>query len=234
MKIAIIPARGGSKRIPRKNIRSFAGQPIMTYSIKAAVRSGCFDRIIVSTDDEEMAEVARSSGAEVPFMRPAQLADDHTILGDVICHTIDLVEAQGHPVAAACCIFATAPFVSSGGIQHGLTALQAGGKAFSISVTSFPSAVQRALRMQPDGSLDAMYPEFRQTRSQDLEAGWHDAGQFCWGTRDAFMQRLAPFAPHSVGVVLPRHLVQDLDTLEDWHRAELMYEVLHRSGELPS
>lgn len=233
MKLAVIPARGGSKRIPRKNIRLFGGKPVIAYGIEAALESLCFDRVVVSTDDEEIAQVARGYGAEVPFMRPAHLSDDHTVLTDVIAHAIGWVESQHQVVEAACCIFATAPFVSANALAQGWLALQTPGKVFAIAVTSFPFAVQRALRMQADGSLDAIYPEHRQTRSQDLEPAWHDAGQFCWGSRDAFMSRLAPFAPHSVGVVLPRHLVQDLDTPEDWQRAELMYEVLQRDRELP-
>jgi pseudaminic acid cytidylyltransferase len=223
MKLAVIPARGGSKRIPRKNIRLFAGKPVIAYGIEAALASSCFERVIVSTDDEEIAQVARRYGAEVPFLRPADLSDDHTVLADVIAHTIGWVEAKHQAVEAACCIFATAPFVSALALAQGWRALQTPGKVFAIAVTSFPFAVQRALRMQADGSLDAFYPE----------PAWHDAGQFCWGSRAAFMSRLAPFAPHSVGVVLPRHLVQDLDTPEDWQRAELMYEVLQRGRELP-
>lgn len=232
MKLAIIPARGGSKRIARKNIRPFAGRPVIAYSIDAALGSQCFDHVIVSTDDHEIAGIARACGAEVPFTRPAALSDDHTVLADVIVHAIEWFEGRGQPVQAACCVFATAPFVSAGALRQGWDALSSGGKAFAIAVTSFPFAVQRAVRILPDGCLDALYPQYGQTRSQDLEPAWHDAGQFCWGTRDAFMQRLPAFAPHTAAVKLPRHLVQDLDTPEDWHRAELMYEALRRRGEL--
>lgn len=231
MKLAIIPARGGSKRIARKNIRPFAGRPVIAYSVEAALGSRCFDHVIVSTDDDEIADIARACGAEVPFTRPAALSDDHTVLADVIVHAIEWFEGRGQPVQAACCVFATAPFVSAAAIRQGADAL-AGGKSFAIAVTSFPFAVQRAVRILPDGSLDALYPQYGQTRSQDLEPAWHDAGQFCWGTRDAFIQRLPAFAPHTAAIKLPRHLVQDLDTPEDWHRAELMYEALRRRGEL--
>lgn len=231
MKLAIIPARGGSKRIARKNIRPFAGRPVIAYSVEAALGSRCFDHVIVSTDDDEIADIARACGAEVPFTRPAALSDDHTVLADVIVHAIEWFEGRGQPVQAACCVFATAPFVSAAAIRQGADAL-AGGKSFAIAVTSFPFAVQRAVRILPDGSLDALYPQYGQTRSQDLEPAWHDAGQFCWGTRDAFIHRLPAFAPHTAAIKLPRHLVQDLDTPEDWHRAELMYEALRRRGEL--
>lgn len=232
MRLAIIPARGGSKRIARKNIRLFAGKPVMAYSIAAALASGCFDEVIVSTDDAEIADVAKAHGAQVPFMRPDELADDHTVLADVIVHAIGWYESLGRPVQAACCVFATAPFVSAAALREGWDALSSGHKAFAIAVTSFPFAVQRAVRILPDGSLDALYPQYARTRSQDLEPAWHDAGQFCWGTRDAFVQRLPAFAPHTAAVKLPRHRVQDLDTPEDWHRAELMYEALLRRGEL--
>lgn len=232
MRVAIIPARGGSKRIPRKNIRMFAGQPVMAYPIQAALTSGCFDEVIVSTDDAEIADVARAAGASVPFTRPPELADDHTVLADVVAHAIDWYDARGQNVTEACCVFATAPFVTSASLRAGLAALQGCGRSFALSISSFPFPVQRAIRMVADGSIDAMYPEHRLTRSQDLEPGWHDAGQFCWGTRQAFLNRLPVFAAHTIGVVLPRHLVQDLDTLEDWHRAELMHEVLRKTGEL--
>ena len=232
MRIAIIPARGGSKRIPGKNIRLFAGKPVIAYSIRAALESGCFDHVIVSTDDEAIAAISREHGASTPFMRPENLADDHTVLADVIAHAIGWCRTQGHTVSQACCIFATAPFVSAASLQAGCDALTATGKHFALSVTSFPFAVQRALRLNTDDTLDAMYPQYRLTRSQDLDEGWHDAGQFCWGTAEAFMQNLPVFAPHTIAVKLPRHRVQDLDTLEDWHRAELMYEVLRQTGEV--
>lgn len=233
MRLAVIPARGGSKRIPRKNIRLFAGKPVMSYSINAALESGCFDQVIVSTDDDVIAAIAREHGATTPFVRPAALADDHTVLADVITHAIHWYQEQGRLVSQACCIFATAPFVSAADLQAGQQALTASDKHFALSVTSFPFAVQRALRLGSDGTIDAMYPQYRSTRSQDLEEGWHDAGQFCWGTANAFLQNLPVFAPHTVAVKLPRHRVQDMDTLEDWHRAELMYKVLRQTGEVP-
>ena len=232
MRLAVIPARGGSKRIPRKNIRLFAGKPVIAYSIKAALDSQCFDEVMVSTDDDAIADIAREYGASVPFMRPAELSDDHTVLASVIAHAIKTHQSKNHPVSHACCIFATAPFVSAVDLKKGHDALTAAGKHFALSVTSFAFAVQRALRLNTDDTVDAMYPEYRLTRSQDLDEGWHDAGQFCWGTAEAFLQNLPVFAPHTVAVKLPRHRVQDLDTLEDWRRAELMYEVLRQTGEV--
>ena len=228
----MIPARGGSKRVPRKNIRLFAGKPVIAYSIKAALDSQCFDEVMVSTDDDAIADIAREYGATVPFMRPAELSDDHTVLASVISHAIKVYQSKNHEVSHACCIFATAPFVSAVDLRKGHDALATTGKHFALSVTSFAFAVQRALRLNIDETVDAMYPEYRMTRSQDLDEGWHDAGQFCWGTAEAFLQNLPVFAPHTVAVKLPRHRVQDLDTLEDWRRAELMYEVLRQTGEV--
>ena len=205
---------------------------MLAYSVRAALASKCFDEIIVSTDDEEIALVARKFGASTPFVRPSDLAGDHTVLLDVIIHAIQWFQERGQFVSEVCCIFATAPFVTPRALSLGLETLQATGRNFALSITSFPFSVQRAVRMATDGSINAMYPEFRETRSQDLEQGWHDAGQFCWGTSQAFVERIPVFSEHTAGVVLPRHLVQDLDTMEDWRRAELMYEVLRQRGDL--
>jgi pseudaminic acid cytidylyltransferase len=232
MKIAVIPARGGSKRIPRKNILPFAGRPIIAYSIEAARRSGLFDRVIVSTDDAEIAGVAAAAGAEIPFLRPMSLADDHTGTNAVVRHALEWLAEQGDAVTHVCCIYATAPFLQSCYLQRGYDLLMASRKSFAFSVTSFPFPVQRALRLNAAGEIEAMYPEYRQTRSQDLPAAYHDAGQFYWGTTAAYLRGDVIFSTASLPVVLPRHMVQDIDTLEDWRRAELMYEVLRRVGEL--
>lgn len=233
MRLAVIPARGGSKRIPRKNIKPFCGKPVIAYAIEAALASGCFDEVIVSTDDQEIGAVARAHGAQTPFERPATLADDHTVLADVVNHAIRWLGERSVEATEVCCVFATAPFLTPSALRAGLQALRTPGRSFALSVTSFPYPVQRALRMGSDGSIDALYPEHRLTRSQDLEPGWHDAGQFCWGTSDAFLRKVPVFSPATAGVVLPRHMVQDLDTHEDWSRAELMYQVLRSHGELP-
>jgi N-acylneuraminate cytidylyltransferase len=226
MNMAIIPARGGSKRIPRKNIREFAGKPIIAYSILAALDTGLFNRVIVSTDDEEIAEVAKCYGAEVPFLRPKTLADDFTGTNAVVKHAIQWYLDQGNPIEYACCIYATAPFVASQYLKEGYVKLSASEKSFAFSVTSFPFPVQRALRITKDGSLDALYPEHIFSRSQDLEEAYHDAGQFYWGRSNAFLNDEILFSTVSIPIVLPRHLVQDIDTLEDWKRAELMFSAL--------
>lgn len=228
MKIAVIPARGGSKRIPRKNIRMFCGKPIIAYSIEAALQTGLFDQVVVSTDDEEIASVAREFGAATPFVRPKEIADDFTGTNAVVKHAVAWFNAQSTDVTHACCVYATAPLVQSRFITEGHEALLREDAAFAFSVTSYAFPIQRAVRVTPEGRVDAIYPEHRMTRSQDLEHAYHDAGQFYWGTARAFLDDMPLFAPHSIGVILPRHLVQDIDTLEDWTQAELMYAAISR------
>ncbi len=230
MKLAVIPARSGSKRIPRKNIRPFLGRPVVEYSIATAIETGLFDRIIVSTDDEEIAGVARQAGADTPFIRPADLADDHTGTNAVVRHAIQWMEGTGHPVDFACCIYATAPFVQCNYLALGYEKLASErNMAFAFSVTSYAFPIQRSLRLLPNGAVEAIWPEHRATRSQDLEHAYHDAGQFYWGRSKAFLEDVPVFSPASLGVVIPRHLVQDIDTEEDWVRAELMYRALQDS-----
>ena len=229
MKIAVIPARGGSKRIPRKNIRMFCGKPIIAYSISAAQQTGLFDQVVVSTDDDEIASVAREFGATTPFVRPKELADDFTGTNAVVKHAVAWFNAQSNDVVHACCLYATAPLLQARFITEGYEALSRSNAAFAFSVTSYAFPIQRALRVTPEGRVDAIYPEHRMTRSQDLEHAYHDAGQFYWGTARAFLEDLPVFAPHSIGVILPRHLVQDIDTLEDWDQAELMYRAINRA-----
>jgi len=229
VKIAVIPARGGSKRIPRKNIRMFCGKPIIAYSISAAQQTGLFDQVVVSTDDEEIASVAREFGATTPFVRPKELADDFTGTNAVVKHAVAWFNAQSNDVTHACCLYATAPLLQARFITEGYEALSRSDAAFAFSVTSYAFPIQRALRVTPEGRVDAIYPEHRMTRSQDLEHAYHDAGQFYWGTARAFLEDLPVFAPHSIGVILPRHLVQDIDTLEDWDQAELMYRAIDRA-----
>lgn len=223
MKIAVIPARGGSKRIPRKNIRMFCGKPIIAYSIAAAQQTELFDQIVVSTDDEEIASVAREFGATTPFIRPKEIADDFTGTNAVVKHAVAWFNERANDVVHACCLYATAPFLQARFIKEGFEALTRSDALFAFSVTSYAFLIQRAVRITADGRVDAIYPEHRMTRSQDLEHAYHDAGQFYWGTARAFLDDAPLFAPHAIGIILPRHLVQDIDTPEDWTRAELMY-----------
>lgn len=226
MRVAVIPARGGSKRIPRKNIKNFCGRPIISYSIQAAKNSDLFDRIIVSTDDEEIAEISRVHGGETPFLRPKELSDDYTGTSAVIRHTLTWLKDQGEHVSHVCCIYATAPFVQPRYLEEGYRLLIKSEKSFAFSVTSFPFPIQRAVRIREDGALEAIYPEHVNARSQDLEEAFHDAGQFYWGTAKAFLSDEVLFSPVSMPVILPRYLVQDIDTPEDWRRAELMYKAM--------
>lgn len=224
MNLAIIPARGGSKRIPGKNIKLFAGKPLIAYSIAAAQQSALFDAIWVSTDSEKVAEVALEYGADVPFMRPAELSDDFVGTGPVTQHAIQYATEHGLKPDYCCCIYATAPFLQSAYLQQGLLQLQAAkDKCFAFSCTSFAFPVQRALSLQ-GGGVAPMYPEFIGKRSQDLTEAFHDAGQFYWGTREGFLSKKRMFSEYAIPIILPRHLVQDIDTLEDWQRAELMYQ----------
>ena len=230
-RIAIIPARGGSKRIPRKNIKLFCAKPMIAWSIDAALQSGCFDQVIVSTDDQEIAEVARQYGATVPFMRPAELSDDHTGTVPVIQHAIEWVNAQGQPVEQACCLYATAPFVSAEDINRGLDILDATQSDYAFSVTSYAFPIQRAIRLNDEGRVQMFNPEYFNIRSQDLEEAFHDAGQFYWGTADAWLQGRMIFGTGSVPVPLPRHRVQDIDTPEDWVRAEWLFKAMQAEAQ---
>ena len=226
MKLAVIPARGGSKRIPRKNIKGFCGKPMIAWAIEAALQSGCFDAVVVSTDDAEIAEVARAHGATVPFMRPAELADDYTGTIPVIRHAIEWHQRQGQAPERVCCIYATAPFVRAEDILRGLQVLDETGCAYAFSVTSYASPIQRAIRITPQGRVEMFYPEHFNTRSQDLEEAFHDAGQFYWGQTSAWLVGKPIFSPVAAPIILPRYRVQDIDTSEDWERAELLFRAL--------
>lgn len=226
MKIAVIPARGGSKRIPRKNIKLFHGKAMIAYSIEAAKASGCFDKIIVSTDDIEIAEIAQQYGAEVPFMRPADIADDHATTMDVIQHAINWCESQNMAVDLLCCIYATAPFISPLDLVKGLTLVAAGGIDYAFSATSFAFPIQRAISLNENDSVQMLQPEHINTRSQDLQDAYHDAGQFYWGKVSAFKAGRPFFSLSSKAILIPRKRVQDVDTLEDWEFAEALYAVM--------
>ena len=227
--VAIIPARGGSKRIPRKNLLAFDGVPMIVRSIRTALDSGLFEQVVVSTDDAEIAELALAHGAQVPFLRPAELADDFTGTAAVIVHALQQLPAFDY----ACCVYATAPLLQARFLRQGFELLQQHpDKAFAFSVCSFGFPVQRALTLDGQGALTALYPEFRNTRSQDLPEAFQDAGQFYWGRREAWLRGDVLYSPASLPVLLPRHLVQDIDTLEDWKRAEYLYAALKAGGEL--
>lgn len=228
--VAIIPARGGSQRIPRKNLKLFNGEPIIAGPIRTALASGVFDQVVVSTDDEEIADIARACGAQVPFMRPAELADAYTGTAAVIQQAIGALDQR---FDYTCCIYATAPLLQARYLREGLQALQAApDKSYAFSVCSFGFPVQRALLIDESGSLVPMHPEYRNVRSQDLPVAYQDAAQFYWGRSEAWLRGDVVFSELSLPVILPRHLVQDIDTPEDWLRAEYLYAALKAGGEL--
>ena len=224
MSICIIPARGGSKRIPRKNIRDFCGRPMIAWPVRAAMDSGCFDRIIVSTDDYEIAHVAEEAGAEAPFRRAADLADDHTPTVPVIADAIDRLGVSDQ--TPVCCLYATSPFVTAADLRAGLARLIETGAPFVLAVTTYAFPIQRALRRDASGGVEMFDSAQMQTRSQDLEEAWHDAGQFYWGRAESWTSGRGLFEAGAQGLALPRHRVQDIDTEEDWKRAELTMRVL--------
>jgi len=229
MNICIIPARGGSKRIPRKNIKEFNGKPIIAYSIEAALESNCFDQVIVSTDDNEIAEVAKIYGAKVPFIRPAELSNDYAGTIPVIKHAIEWLENHGNTINNVCCLYATAPFIQPQTIFETFQQLQESKADYCFSVTNFAFPIQRSIRITQDDKVDMFYPENFNARSQDLEEAYHDAGQFYWGKAQAFKDELPIFSEAASPYILPRYLVQDIDTTEDWIRAEVMYRVLQET-----
>jgi N-acylneuraminate cytidylyltransferase len=227
--VAIIPARGGSKRIARKNLKLFDGVPMIVRSIRTTLESGLFERVVVSTDDEEIARVALAHGADVPFLRPTDLADDFTGTAAVIVHALQQLPGFDY----ACCVYATAPLLQAQYLRQGFDLLeQHADKSFAFSVSSFGFPIQRALTLDGQGALTALYPEYRNTRSQDLPEAFQDAGQFYWGRSEAWLRGEVLFSPASLPVIVPRHLVQDIDTPEDWTRAEYLYAALKAGGEL--
>ncbi len=222
MRIAIIPARGGSKRIPGKNIRDFLGKPMLHWAIEAAGKSGLFAHTVVSTDCEEIAAEAVKAGADVPFMRPAELADDHAVTRDVINHAIKECTRIYGDFQQCCCIYPTSPFVTAQDLSSAWQLLNTAQVPFVFSATAYPYPIQRAFYIHADGRPQMFQPEHARTRSQDLTPAYHDAGMFYWGQCQAFLDHLPMFSGDSRPYLLPSHSVCDLDTLEDWERAEWM------------
>ena len=227
MQLAVIPARGGSKRIPRKNIKEFHGKPMIAWSIQAALNSSCIDEVWVSTDDEEIAAIAQTYGAKVPFIRPAHLSDDFSTTADVMQHAIQEYQIQYQQLPDyVCCLYATAPFVQQQDLLQGFELIQSKDLDYVFSATNYSFPIQRAIKIDSDGKVNMFSPEFFNTRSQDLEEAWHDAGQFYWGTAQAWLQKHTVFSPNSNIISLPSYRVQDIDTLSDWHRAEMIASLM--------
>jgi pseudaminic acid cytidylyltransferase len=227
MNIAIIPARGGSKRIPKKNIKLFHEKPLIAYSIQTTIKSGLFDEVIVSTDDAEIAKVAKEYGASVPFVRPKELSDDFTGTGAVVQHALKYLQENGYEIDFACTIYATAPFLDEKYLRLGLEKLKNSNAKYAFSCTSMPFPIQRTFKITTNERCEMFERENFTKRSQDLEPAYQDAGQFYWNNLSVQSDEIM-FANASIPIVLPRHLVQDIDDEEDWVRAEVMYEVLQR------
>lgn len=230
MRLAIIPARGGSKRIPGKNIKAFYGKPIIAWSIEAALKSNCFDQVVVSTDDDEIAEVARACGAVVPFMRPPDLSDDHTGTSPVVAHAINWYQQRGESPQEVCCIYATAPFLRIEDLDSGYRLLRETECDYVFSVTSYAFPIERAIRITAANRVEMLKPQHFNTRSQDLVEVYHDAGQFYWGRAEAWVAGKPVLSQDAAPIILPRHRVQDIDTLEDWERAELMFHAVQQQS----
>lgn len=230
MQLAVIPARGGSKRIPRKNIKTFHGQPMLAWSIQAAIDSGCFDEVWVSTDDEEIAAVAQAYGAKVPFLRPAHLSDDFATTADVMSHAVEEFGKLNHALPDyICCLYATAPFVTKADLVQGLEKIKNNSNLnYVFSATTYPFPIQRAIKLNADDTVEMFSPQYFNSRSQDLEEAWHDAGQFYWGTAEAWLNKAMIFSTQSRVVELPRFRVQDIDTQEDWDRAEWLFKAIQQ------
>jgi N-acylneuraminate cytidylyltransferase len=228
--VAVIPARGGSKRIPRKNIKLFRGVPLLAGVIQRLQQSGVFDSIVVSTDDDEIAAVAEGAGADVPFRRPASLSDDFTGTAPVMAHAVTTIAAPSPEPALVCCVYPAAVLALPADFAASLDRLCRGHLDYVFTATSFPHPIQRALRRGADDTVEMFWPEHRLARSQDLEPAYHDAGMFYWGTRDAWIEQRPIFSSRSALYLIPRSRVQDIDTDEDWHRAEMIAHFIGEQG----
>ena len=226
MRICVIPARGGSKRIPRKNIKPFMGKPVIGYAIEAALASGVFDEVLISTDDPEIAAIAQQFGASVPFYRPKELSDDHTATAPVLIHAIEWYEAQGHKVDEMTCIYPANPFLNASLLKEGYNLWKQAQTDYCFAVSEFPSAPQRALKLDANGHVGSMYPQFRQTRTQDLDRAFFDAGMFYFCRAQTYKDGVPMHSEAATPYILPRHLAHDIDTEEDWNYAETIYKVI--------
>lgn len=223
MNIAVIPARGGSKRIPKKNIKFFCGKPMIAWAIDVALASNIFEKVIVSTDDEEIKQISEKAGALVPFSRPKNLADDFTPTVPVIAHAVKECLEIGFHVNYACCIYPCAPFIHKTDLTEGFRLISSEKLDFVYPVTSYAHPIQRAMRQSSNGKMQFIDSANEMLRTQDLEESYHDAGQFYWGLVDAWLKHKRMHTD-GVGMVIPNWRVVDIDTTEDWKRAELIYE----------
>jgi len=229
MRVAVIPARGGSKRIPRKNIRPFAGKPIIVWPIKVALSSGLFDQVVVSTDDAEIAEVARAAGALVPFTRPENLSDDYADTKSVIRHAISELKLENEPEVQVCCIYPTSVFANAQILNEGLEKLTSSNCKFVLSVTSVDPSVYRAFTKTAEDRITMLFPSNYAKRTQDLPNLYCDAAQFYWATVAAWQSDLNIFGADSIGVFIDPSRVQDIDNEPQWLAAEQIFEEFSKS-----
>jgi pseudaminic acid cytidylyltransferase len=226
LNIAVIPARGGSKRIPRKNIKAFAGKPMIAYAIEAAKASGLFGHVLVSTDDEEIQSIANDWGAETPFVRPAELANDFTTTVPVVAHAIQTCEQLGWEFSKVCCIYPCVPLLYTDDLKGAMKKLDRSPADYCFPITEYPSPIQRALKHNTNGRIFPYFPEHELTRTQDLESAYYDAGQFYWGKKQAWLKN-PRIHSNGIGYEIPNWRAVDIDTPEDWDRAERLAFALH-------
>ena len=226
MNVAVILARGGSKRIPRKNIKQFCGKPMISWPIELAKESGLFEHIIVSTDDEEIAKISKKYGAEVPFIRPDKLSDDYVGIIDVIDHAVTWMYEQKWQPETVCCMYATSVFLTVNDLNKGYKMLTMGEWSYTFSATDFEYPIFRSFKDHPNGGVEMFFPEYFEKRSQDLPVALHDAAQFYWGVPNSWTNKLKLFESHSYPIKIPRWRVQDIDTEDDWKQAEILFKII--------
>ena len=225
MNVAVIPARGGSKRIPRKNIKPFCGKPMIAYSIETAKASELFDKVLVSTDDTKIAEIAKDFGAEVPFIRPAELADDYTGTDEVFIHALNFLTKSTQNYSYACCIYPAVPLLKVSLLSEGLDRLRVNNATSCFPVSEYFSPIYRALEINEKGRLGMIIPKYKSIRTQDLQSTYHDAGQFYWVNIERYLKEESILSNNSIPIVLPKYEVVDIDSDEDWKFAELLYSM---------
>ena len=221
---AVILARGGSKRIKRKNIKIFHGKPMICWVIDMVNKSGLFDKIIVSTDDKEIASLAKLNGADVPFIRPINLSDDFATTNAVMSHAVSWMKDKNWDLESICCFYGTSVFFQTTDLIKGLDVMNEKKWSYVFSVTDFDYSIFRSFRVKKNGSVKMFFPEHYEKRSQDLPLAMHDAAQFYWGTPSAWINEEKIFDKKSYGVKVPRWRVQDIDNEEDWKRAEIIFK----------
>ena len=227
MNILIIPARGGSKRIHKKNIREFCGKPIIYWPLKIAKDSKLFDKVIVSTDDYEIAEIAEDLGAEVPFLRPERLSDDYCGINPVLSYTISNMEKQSYRINNVCCIYPTSVFLEKNDLINGFEILQSGDWSYVFSATKFTYPIFRSFKKKSNGGVQMFFPKYYEKRSQDIPIAYHDAAQFYWANSETWKKEERIFSENSFPLILPNWRVKDIDDEDDFKSAELLFKILN-------